>query len=141
MTGKQYAKIVGIVAAFAIVLAVGYRMGADGAAAVADNPETGAYAPIAEAELAAFAIAYRQGNYSETARLGQRLFTEGRRIPDHAVRFAALDIGSPDPRYSNYQFHYDTGERSGKRQAIFLTVETATGRVDEFLAEESTIAK
>ena len=135
MNGKQYAKIAGIIMAFAAVLAIGWVMGASGTAAVVDNPETGAYAPITEAELAAFTIAYRQKDYDETARLGRRLFTEGRRIPDHAIRFADQNIGSPDPRYSNYLFLSE--ERNGTATRVILTVEAATGRVDDFLAEKS----
>ena len=138
MNGKQYAKIAGIAVAFAAVLAIGYVMGTGGATVV-DDPETGAYAPITEAELASFAIACRQSSYDEIARLGKRLFPEGRRIPDHAVRFADYAIGSPDPTYSNYRFHSD--ERNRKSTRVILTVETATGRVDEFLAEESTESK
>jgi len=136
MSGKQYAKIVGIVSGFAMAIAIGYMMGG---ASVADSPETGVYAPITEAELVAFTIAHRQGDYDETARLGRKLFVEGRRIPDHAVRFADQNIGSPDPRYSNYLFLSE--ERNGTSIRVVLTVETATGRVDDFLAEQSAIAQ
>ena len=142
MNGKQYAKIVGITSALAATLAIGYMMGAGGTAVVVDNPKTGAYAPITEAELVAFTIACRQNDYNEIARLGTRLFTKERRIPDHAVRFAEYRIESPDPAYANYLFH--SGGRNGTATRVTLTVETATGRVDEFLAEkltESTIPK
>jgi len=137
MNGKQYARIIGIALALAATLGIGYWMGAGGGAAVTGNPETGDYLPVAETDLDVFAAACGQEDYDEIARLGTRLFTEGRRIPDHATRFADYETVSYSPQYSNYEFL--SGERNGSLIRIILTVETATGKVDEFLAEKTTI--
>ena len=136
MNGKRYAKIFGIALALAATLGIGYMMGRGG---VTGNPETGDLSPIAEADLAVFAVALRQEDYGEIARVGTRLFTEGRRISDHAKRFADYETLSYNPQYSNYLFL--SGEQNGGLVRVILTVETETGLVDEFLAEKSKITK
>jgi len=96
---------------------------------------SGPYATVPRDSISIFLNAVRSGDFHDMARVGDRVFDEGLRVPDHAELFAGLAVPEQRDDRVRYVFHRFEGEASVGE--VSLTLTRGTGAVVTFTAVEA----